>query len=501
MFNAEILMPEGFLTKNSEGIPQGSPLSPILCNIYLHELDLYIIKNLIPKYNKGVKPPLNKNYRNRLALNAVERKFDIETQRRIYRSKARQLAKEGIKRVINDDTFVRVKYVRYADDFLIGVRGSKEVAAKILKEISTFIKSSLHLSIEGEKTKLTYTIGAKAKFLGMTIHNTPSNQLPFRNSRSIENAKRVKKRILALREAHLEKISKNVRNAVIDKFRKDTIKSVNQGNLESVKQLYQDFLLHVSCDPKGSNRDILSEFTDKITISLTDGGFKDIVLEYNNKLMDASRNLYVDAPDDPTKFVDNTTTTAKSTVKRPLSESEKMKRVNNLLIRVGAVSGSNTRGSWKWPNSTVLFLKGKEFTYVPLELSIPEKIETELIKFDQRGAASSNTLLVVKWLYNQQQIQKDPVTLEQPNHSKSRLNILESSIGIKTAVRPVINIDWVSLSQKLKSRGIINKKGNPGSLPNLKAASNYQIIQYYNAVAHGFLSSFRCADDFSKLKH
>jgi retron-type reverse transcriptase len=140
MFNADILMPEGFVTKTTEGITQGSPLSPILCNIYLHELDLYIMNTLIPKYNKGTKPTLNNVYRNRLALTAVERTFDIEKQRQVYKSKAKQLANEGIKRIINDDNYIRIKYVRYADDFIVGVRGSKEITLKILKEINTFFK-------------------------------------------------------------------------------------------------------------------------------------------------------------------------------------------------------------------------------------------------------------------------------------------------------------------------------------------------------------------------
>jgi len=52
----------------------------------------------------------------------------------------------------------------------------------------------------------------------------------------------------------------------------------------------------------------------------------------------------------------------------------------------------------------------------------------------------------------------------------------------------------------LKIKGLINEKGNPGSLSNLKAASNFQIIQYFNSLAHGLLSSYRCADDFNKLK-
>jgi len=298
------------------------------------------MNTLIPKYNKGTAPTLNKLYRNRLALNAFERTLDIKKQRQLYKSKAKQLANEGIKRIINDDNYIRIKYIRYADDFIIGVRGSKELALKILKEINTFLKSSLHLSIESEKTKLTYTIGNKAKFLGMTIHNTPSSQLPFRNSRSIENEKRTKKRITILRDVHFRKISKNIRNSILDKLSKDIHMSINQGNLKSTKLLYNQFLRSIldNTNQNQSIREIIRELTDKITIALTDGKFDVIIKEYNHKLMEISRKMYLEAPENKTKFTDNKMVTVKSSKVSPLSEREKMKRVNNLLVNADATS-------------------------------------------------------------------------------------------------------------------------------------------------------------------
>jgi len=103
-------------------------------------------------------------------------------------------------------------------------------------------------------------------------------------------------------------------------------------------------------------------------------------------------------------------------------------------------------------------------------------------------------------LYDIQQLQENPITTSQPNHVKARLDLLESVPGVRTAVRPSINIDLDVLFKKLQIKGMINKKGNPSSLSNLKAASNYQIIQYYNSLAHGLLSSYRCADNLNKLK-
>ena len=45
----------------TDGTPQGSILSPLLCNIYLHELDTYM-ENIKQEYNCGTKRGTNKQY-------------------------------------------------------------------------------------------------------------------------------------------------------------------------------------------------------------------------------------------------------------------------------------------------------------------------------------------------------------------------------------------------------------------------------------------------------
>jgi hypothetical protein len=123
--------------------------------------------------------------------------------------------------------------------------------------------------------------------------------------------------------------------------------SINQGNLKSTKLLHKQFLRYVldNTNKNQSNREILRELTDKITISLTDGNFDGIIKEYNDKLMEISRKMYVEVPENKAKFTDNKKVTAKSTKNLPLSEREKMNRVNNLLINAGANSGSTSRGT------------------------------------------------------------------------------------------------------------------------------------------------------------
>ena len=72
--------------------------------------------------------------------------------------------------------------MRYADDFIIGVRGPKETVIKIQKEVKDFLKSTLHLSVNEDKTRITHVFSDKANFLGMQIHMIPTNFLfPFLN--------------------------------------------------------------------------------------------------------------------------------------------------------------------------------------------------------------------------------------------------------------------------------------------------------------------------------
>jgi len=79
-----------------------------------------------------------------------------------------------------DPRFKRMRYVRYADDFLIGIIGSREDCVNIRNDIATFLKDQLKLELSMEKTKITHSTTEAAMFLGSNISLTPQKRKPFR---------------------------------------------------------------------------------------------------------------------------------------------------------------------------------------------------------------------------------------------------------------------------------------------------------------------------------
>jgi group II intron reverse transcriptase/maturase len=150
--------------RTDSGTGQGSVCSPILANIYLDKLDRYMeqvierdnlgdYRKRNPEYSKAkIKLKHAKRFGNKSAIKSAIREFEATSSVDVM-----------------DSGFRRVRYVRYADDFLIGTISDKAYAAQLKMEISTFLSDTLRLRLNDEKTKITNAKHDKVKFLGFHI--------------------------------------------------------------------------------------------------------------------------------------------------------------------------------------------------------------------------------------------------------------------------------------------------------------------------------------------
>ncbi|HEL1593503.1 TPA: reverse transcriptase [Streptococcus suis] len=151
--------------KTISGTPQGGVISPLLANIYLHQFDKWVSEELIPQYTRGKKQKANSAY------NRLSRRIKCYQDKGDYK-KAHQLIVErrNLPSVDTYDTsYRRLRYVRYADDFILGFTGSKAEAKAIKKQIGDFLNTKLSLELSQEKTLITHATGESAKFLGYEI--------------------------------------------------------------------------------------------------------------------------------------------------------------------------------------------------------------------------------------------------------------------------------------------------------------------------------------------
>ena len=155
------------------GAPQGGIVSPILSNIYLDQLDHFMQTTLIPQYTRGHKRKDHPVYRRYLQQIATARKKGEHQQAQ----KLLRLAQQLPSRDPNDPTYRRLRYVRYADDMLLGLTGTRAEAEQIKQQLGTYLQDTLKLELSWEKTLITHAHKQAARFLSYDI------QAQYRNDK------------------------------------------------------------------------------------------------------------------------------------------------------------------------------------------------------------------------------------------------------------------------------------------------------------------------------
>lgn len=163
----------GVTFKSQRGTFQGSPLSPLLCNIYLHEMDSFI-KGLREEYISGTRRRKSPQYRkiqyelSKASLKVAERKH------------LKKLLRATPSKNPVDPDFRRFSYVRYADDFVIGITGPKKDCEEIRNKLREFLIKTLALELSMNKTVISHFNQEGITFLGTRIRGNKEREKVIR---------------------------------------------------------------------------------------------------------------------------------------------------------------------------------------------------------------------------------------------------------------------------------------------------------------------------------
>jgi len=240
LFNMEVvnLQAGGPDTSKGWGIPQGNPLSPLLANIYLDKLDKFM-EGLAVVNNKGERLKTTRKWNKAIWVSAKElgktkgsKRNNLKRQ--LYREKVKEAHKKNISKYGTNDQeqehnkFHRVYYVRYADDFLIGIRGPKELAKKVVVDATQFLKANLQLEVDN--TNIYDARNNKVEFLGFEIKTPGRKERAVMENRKVIAFKKLRSRITnrviqmdARKEKMLAKLVDQARNVIFKNLLKQNL--------------------------------------------------------------------------------------------------------------------------------------------------------------------------------------------------------------------------------------------------------------------------------------
>ncbi len=481
MLNAGIILELKQIFEH-KGVAQGSILSPFLFNVYMHELDKKVayLQKLTSDQQKSHESAIYGNQEAEQSYRKVSRDFATDNLRR-------SLKKYGTKEAViearrkaykeHHDKFGRrkgidlevrsIQYVRYVDDFLIGIVGSREYASQVRKDINNFVKGNLHLKVK--KDNIVHRNEGQVKFLGHMVG------IPEFKAKTSAVPK-------SIRAARKHKAGSIARFTAADK-RLARAKSYEfQANiLKQVRSLAQRMKASIS---KVDNSDSISCILayKELSIYL----MKELKLNDWEQLFDLLRQ----SNSSPTETGNNVNIALKRWTDHFQVESDRLNEFAATIIRDKISSLIKS----KWSEG--------------LSEGISKKIEalqTEYLgKADDIIKESFNEVVEEK---RNRVIKKFKINTEAPlSKSDDDLIKLAELLALESAIksslrRVTVNASVGEVFAKLRLKGYIHPiKDRAVGNVHLKLYSDAEIVRHYNSVIYSLLQWFSGAGNLSKIK-
>jgi group II intron reverse transcriptase/maturase len=309
----------------SVGVPQGSIASPILSNIYFHELDTWVRQKAKELYSPPSKLRSSEYKRIEKLIAKYSKQMQILKKDSLeHKNLYKELkAARQLRLTVPSQKHRRIEvvYVRYADDWMIGVSGDKEIAKNLLDEVKVFFKEVLNQKLHPEKIKLTNLRKGKAYFLGYEIFlpaKDPITNSVFSgtNTRRRGNpnlrfdipvndliSKLINKGYIARKKKGVRPISKSSYvtledHVIVNHFRSVCLGILNfySGCNQPKRLQYIHYLLHISCAMtlahrhRTSSRQIFIKHGKRLTVKIPDNEKKTVSFPYRTSwsISDAS---------------------------------------------------------------------------------------------------------------------------------------------------------------------------------------------------------------------
>jgi group II intron reverse transcriptase/maturase len=231
-----------------DGVPQGSGISPILANIYLSELDDFMEcykADFTVGSSRGRKKTseyyARKGKVERYKLKCAKEWDNLSESERKLRAKTLKALQREMRKIqptaAKDEAYKSIQYVRYADDFIIGVIGSREDALRVKADVKRFLAERLKLTLSEEKTKITHT-GDRARFLGYDITVSRAQNVTKTKNGRVQRCHSYVVELLVPREKWVGKLLeyKAIR-IVLNNNGKERFKALHRGKLINLSDI------------------------------------------------------------------------------------------------------------------------------------------------------------------------------------------------------------------------------------------------------------------------